>query len=226
MNIGIVIATPLEFKPFDEYAQTQDNYTQLKIRGHTARSFTTKKDRRVTAVLCGIGKVNAAAAAAFLIEYGADIMFNMGLSGAVLGVRKDEIIAGSAYMEADFDLTPLGLREFEKPDQDYIYHADPALLDVVRHTLPGIKTGAIACGDYFLTDADKKAHLKQNYKILAFDMESGAIASVCHKCAVAFVSVRLISDNADGAAAEEYTAKNDLGEAKLTQAVVQCINNL
>ena len=57
-------------------------------------------------------------------------------------------------------------------------------------------------------------------------MESAAIASVCDKCDVPFLSVRKISDDADDAAAETYREMNKRQEACLTQVLAEIIDSL
>jgi adenosylhomocysteine nucleosidase len=65
----------------------------------------------------------------------------------------------------------------------------------------GIKTqvnivpGMICTGDQFITSRDELKRIKGQYpEALAVDMESAAIAQVCHLYGIPFLSFRIISD--------------------------------
>ena len=159
----------------------------------------------VTVLCFGIGKVNAAAGAAYMLakdEY--DGVINMGWSGAVSKVRKGDILVSDSCVECDFDFTMLGKKPGEKPCQDiYIYDCGSSLADKVRK-IENFTHGRLGTGDFFLSDKKKAEEYKTTFGINAFDMESAALASVCHFLGVPFVSVRKISDNADDTATQEY----------------------
>ena len=218
-RIGIVFADEMEYKPFMEYADGQNGCKHTVKRGNEALILPLSKngnELQIHAVKCGIGKVNASSAASFLIaDDKVNVMLNAGLSGAVKGLRREDIVAGSSYVEADFDLTPIGLKPGEKPGQDYIYNADEKLLSLVTE-IDGIHTGRLGSGDLFLTDKEKKKRYLELFDICSFDMETAAIASVCHKANVPFLSVRKISDNADDTADNDYAEMNDKAESSLT----------
>ena len=148
----------------------------------------------------------------------ADYILNAGLSGAVTGLRKEDFVAGESYVECDFDLTPLGFKVGEKPGQDFVYEADKTLLELVTQS-KGIKTGKLGTGDFFLADKDKKKFYLDTFGICAFDMETAAIASVCHKAGVPMLSLRKISDDAGDAASESYREMNDRAEDSLTMVL-------
>lgn len=177
--IGIVIADEMEFKPFTEYAQKNFPCTAGVRRGNESLSVTLQSngdELTVHAVKCGIGKVNAASAASFLIaDDGAQIILNAGLSGAVKGVRREELVIGSSYVEADFDLTAIGYEPGVKPGQDFIYSADADLLAKAQAAFPFLKSGRLGCGDIFLADPVKKKCFDDAFDLCAFDMETG-----CH----------------------------------------------
>ena len=70
----------------------------------------------IHAVQCGSGKVNAASAVSFLIaDNGAQMVCNAGLSGAVSGLRRGDLVAGATYVECDFDLSAIGIPAGQKP---------------------------------------------------------------------------------------------------------------
>lgn len=221
---GVIIADECEFAPAAEYAQTLPSYSEGTDHGNKYVCFTTDSGSTVKAVWCGIGKVNAASAASFLISDGAKAMFNIGLSGSLEKSPVNGIVIGASTVEADFDLTPLGYEEFAKPGQSYIYKADADLLEAAKAAISGGRVGALACGDLFLTDAKRGEYLNTKYGISAFDMESGAVASVCNKCGVPFLALRQVSDSADENAAAEYTENNNRSRSDLLEALLMCID--
>lgn len=227
---GIVIADEMEFEPFAAYAQNRFSCRKAVRRSNESLQFTVNGDNGkldVTAVKCGIGKVNAAAAAAFLIaDEQVDFLLNAGLSGAIQGVRREEIVIGSSYLEADFDLTAIGYALGVKPGQEYCYEADKALLTAAVQALPEAKTGRFGCGDIFLADPARKKLYGDTFEICAFDMETGAIAAVCRKSGVPFLSIRKISDDADDSATEDYQEMNNRAEADLTECLFRLIDRL
>ena len=59
-----------------------------------------------------------------------------------------------------------------------------------------IHKGLICSGDQFIDTVDAVNRIKGNFPdALAVDMESGAIAQVCHLCKVPFLALRVISDS-------------------------------
>lgn len=224
MNIGIVIADEYEYEPFVKFAKTKD-CTEGTAHGRKYISYT-ENGKTVTAVQCGIGKVNAGVAAAYLIaDKKADIILNAGLSGAVSGLYRGDIVIGESYVECDFDLSSIGYPIGKKPDQEYIYSADKKLY-AIADSIEGLKNAKLGCGDFFLTDKAKAEKYKEAFGINAFDMETGAIASVCHFDGIPFLSIRKISDNADDTANDDYHNMNNLKEMDLTFVLEKIIDNL
>lgn len=219
-NIGLVFADSMEYSPFLSFAKEKGG-KEFKLRGNDAVSFTLEKGDRalvITGVKCGIGKVNAASATAFLIsDMKAEYILNAGLSGAVSGLKREDMVAAEAYVECDYDLTAIGYGLGVKPDgQEYILKADERLLSYALKS-KGIIKARVGTGDIFLTDASRKKLYFDTFAIGAFDMETAAIASVCEKCGVPMLSVRKISDDADDCSVEDYREMNDRQESCLTE---------
>jgi adenosylhomocysteine nucleosidase len=82
-----------------------------------------------------------------------------------------------------------GLPRFFESDGDMVETAASLSSDV--RIVPGL----ICTGDQFITNRDQLNIIKATYPDgLAVDMESAAIAQVCHLYDVPFVSFRIISD--------------------------------
>lgn len=228
-NIGLVFADTMEYGPFLEWAKSK-NCKEFDLRGNDALSLDFENNGRtlsLTAVKCGIGKVNAASATSVLIsEKAAEYILNAGLSGAVHGLKREDMVAGESYIECDFDLTSIGYGLGVKPDgQNYLYKADEKLLSYAVKS-KGIKKAKLGTGDVFLTDSGKKKLFYDTFGIESFDMETAAIASVCDKCKIPMLSLRKISDDADGSAVEDYREMNDRQESCLTELLVNVMIGL
>lgn len=223
-TIGIVIADEYEYLPFCEYVK--EYAPQKGIRRSRESIEFYFEDKRVIAVKCGIGKVAAASCAAFLIaDDGCDVILNEGLSGAVSRFSLGDAVAGSTYCECDFDLTALGYKPGENPSKPYVYSADGELLERALN-IPGIKSAVLGSGDLFLSDSKKKEFFSKTFGTEVFDMESAAIASVCEQAGVPFLSVRKLSDSADGSAAESYRELNEKQEKALSEIIMSIIKEL
>jgi len=73
------------------------------------------------------------------------------------------------------------------------YQADPYLLEKAKQT--GAKSGLIVTGDWFVDSKEKMREIIGHFpEAKAVDMESCAIAQVCHIYKVPFISFRVISD--------------------------------
>lgn len=229
LKIGLVIADDMEFLPFTDFCTNFKERREGVTRSNEFVTITMEKgDRKIelTGVKCGIGKVNAATAAAFMIASGTHIILNCGLSGGISHVCRGEIIGGSEYLEADFDLSPLGYELGNKPGQEWIYYANPGLMEVLKTVLPDVQTGRLGCGDFFLSDPDRKELYKNKFDLIAFDMETGAIASVCSKSGVPFLSIRLISDDAADCSADEYTRMNNMADTSLVEVIDRMLKEI
>ena len=158
-----------------------------------------------TVVCFGIGKVNAAMGAAYALSEGTyDGVINTGWSGAVSGLFRGDIVVSDSVVECDFDLTPIGKLPGQKPGQaDYVYSCKNALYDAAV-SIEGFKHGNLGCGDFFLTDAERRNRYREIFNISAFDMESGAIGAVCYFAQMPVLSIRKISDNADDVGTDDY----------------------
>lgn len=225
-KIGVILADTQEYLPFIKFYS--DMPSEEILVGTNKTTLYKSEDKEIIAMHCGIGKVNAAnAAAALIYRFGCDTILNAGLSGAVSGLRREDLVAGLSYVECDFDLTAIGYDLGVKPDEENVHKADDTLLRYAT-TLEGfhVKQGALGTGDIFLSDSVKKKLYKETFGIKAFDMESAAIAAVCSKNDVAFLSVRKISDDADDASGEDYREMNDRQEAVLASVISEIINKM
>ena len=190
-KIGILVADDEEFSPLAGIIR-QGECREQTVLSRPLLHFPIRGDKQKAegmALLCGIGKVNAAAGAMALIDSGCEMVLNYGLSGGISGIARGEICLCDRFLEHDFDLTALGYGPCEKPGQPYIYTADESLCEIVKDILPGVKTGTAVTGDRFVSDPRTRDFLKNTFNAMSCDMETAAMASVCAFSGVPFVAI-------------------------------------
>ncbi len=225
MKIGLIIADIDEYKPLvDSISRYGANKTV--IAGRPAHSFNVD-GQEVIAIHCGLGKVNAAVAAAALAEQGVDAILNFGLSGGISGVSLGEISIPDKFLEHDFDMSGLGYKPYEKPQQtSYIYSADAALIKVLLKIFKGAKQGTAVTGDCFVQNNSLRDKLKTEFSAMTCDMETAAIAYTCNAYNIPFAAVRKVSDNAGNDAKESYRELNGRQEVVLSLGILAAIREI
>lgn len=207
LKIGLCVADRGEYVPIAEAleklgAVRKDFYSR---EGHFYTVQLKDKIVELYSVLCGIGMVNAAAATTYLVDLGCEIIINTGYSGGISKVRAGQVVVGTKFIEHDFDLTGIGYKEFEKPEQDYVYGADEQLSGLALEAFADAKECVMLSGDRFISStADKNRFTEMFDMAVCCDMETAAIAYVCSLAGVKYLSVRLVSDTASDDSAEEY----------------------
>ncbi len=221
-NIGIIIADDNEFVPFLAFGEKNGGHKFLRHQRPGIEFIY--KGCKIIIFYCGIGKVNAACAAAHMIsENDFSLVLNAGLSGCVGELCRGDIVAGESYIEADFDITAAGKKHGEKTNQDYIYFADSSILEIALG-FENVKKGKLGSGDLFLSDGNLKEFYRGELGIDAFDMESAAIASVCHFSNIKFLSLRKLADGADSGSIMEYREMDEKQEADLCVLLFRIID--
>ncbi len=222
LKIGIIIADTEEYRPFAEAVKVYkpEKYCVLGKEGLNFKMEKDGKAAEINAVLCGVGKVNAAAIAAVLVNNGCDIILNFGLSGGISGAVRGQTVIANRFLEHDFDLTPLGYKPCEKPGQKYIYDADTGLVSAFETAIPDIKAGTAVCGDRFICSNEDRLFFKDNFNAMSCDMETAAIASVCDMEQIPFMALRRISDDAGDDAGDAYREMNNSGETLLSDMFI------
>jgi len=187
-KIGLLIAMEKEMELFTESLQ---NMLPRKI--HKCNFYSGNiGDKQITAVVSGMGNVNAALCTSDLINlFGVDMIINIGVSGgldATLNIGDfivgDDIVyhdlwCGEPYIYGQVAGCPL------------FFHSAPQLAAL----LPDLRHGLLCCGDMFITKAEELANIKKQFPDgLAVDMESAAIAQTCYLYDKPLLSVRQISD--------------------------------
>ncbi|MCL2212244.1 MAG: 5'-methylthioadenosine/adenosylhomocysteine nucleosidase [Oscillospiraceae bacterium] len=205
--IGIIAAMDIEV---DFLLENMSDKATQTISGMTFTRGNLAERDAVVAV-CGIGKCAAAMCAqTMILRYEVDAIINTGVAGALCD-KLDiyDIAVATSAVQHDVDTTaigdPVGLISGINlvnipccPDLAARVLACAKELDITAHS------GVIATGDMFVSDMDKRAHIRATFDAIACEMEGGAIAQVCHVNRVKCTIIRSISDKADGHS-EEYS---------------------
>ncbi len=191
--IGFVIAMEKEAEVLLRHMKIEETREIRKRKIYRGSAFG--KDLVLT--VCGVGKVNAAAATEYLLTaYPVEKIVNFGLAGAL----NDSMEVGGVYpvaraVEYDFDLaqlngTPVGtLNECEEP---YL-------------SLSDTDGKSLATGDRFNDSKEDYLLLTQTLRADIRDMEGGAIVHTALRANVPVYAFKAISDVAGkGCTTEQY----------------------
>ncbi len=228
IKIGIIVAD------YDEYTSLREGVKEFSCvpyilwgrEGHRFFIKTSNGTAEVISVLCGIGKVNAAAAAAHLEAIGCNVILNYGLSGGISGVSRGDYCIPNRFLEHDFDLMGIGYKLCEKPRQEYIYSANEVLINLLLEICPNAKLGTAVTGDRFVCDSNLRNTLKNEFGAVSCDMETAAIAYVCSFSGVPFLSLRKISDDAGDDAVDTYKEMNNNSQIGLFDCIIKLIQKI
>lgn len=194
MKIGIVIAMDKEFIRIKSLLH---DVSQTEKHGFT---FVTGISGANTVVMmqCGIGKVNAAMGATELISlFEPDAVISTGVAGgASTQLERMEVVVSSqtcyhdAYCGSEQAYGQImGLPARFDADSDLL--AKACAIDCGTKITPGL----IVTGDWFVDSREKMSSILELFpEAMAVDMESAAIAQVCYRRGVRFISFRIISD--------------------------------
>lgn len=147
----------------------------------------------------GIGKVNAAVGATALIAgFQPDCLISTGVAGGVdATLRVMDAVASSEIVYHDVDCGP-GNAPGQVQGLPPRFAADARLLacaKAVRAEGVRVVAGLVASGDRFVVEPAQVDAIRASFpEALAVDMESGALAQVCHLFGVPFLSFRILSD--------------------------------
>lgn len=171
----------------------------------------------------GWGKVAAAAHTQFMIDYfEIDKILFIGVAGGLSPyIHRGDIVVATEVVQHDFDARPffsqgeipiLRLCKIKSTQrlcetayracttlvQQFKLYLNPTELTELGVQELAVHKGLVLTGDQIIFDPTKKTELLTLFpEALSVDMESAAIAQVCHTLGVQFAVIRIISDTAD-----------------------------
>lgn len=226
--LGIVIAMKKEFTLLEK----EFLLGKKEIIGMIEFYIGTIKSKKVVIGFCGVGKVNAAICTQLLItHYGADVILNYGIAGALSKeLSVGDIVISTGIYQHDFDTTefgdPKGWVENLKTDKlesDENLNKELFLMNLTDTT---VVLGKIVSGDKFVSKVNERDALRKEFLAVACDMESGAIAQVCLQNKIPFIVVKGISDNLIENSGEDYQNNLDFAVEKVNDFVVKYIQKI
>ena len=199
MRLGVVVAMEAEIGQLNDHGEISTvcgvRYAEVPFGSNTA-----------VIALSGIGKVNAGACVQVLISVlKCDAILNIGLAGNACDlpiggvVIADRVVYHDIYPENFISQDAPGTSEFI-PDQ--------AMRETAREIIEEMgtvyKNGTVASGDQFISDNSLKESIINKTGCSCVEMEGAAIAHIALKNNVPFCLVKMISDNADDDAGEQF----------------------
>ena len=197
MKIGIIVAMGKELKLMLPLIENHSTITINDIAFHTGHMGR----HDITAMQCGIGKVNAAVGSLTLIEnFHPDLVINTGVAGgagSVAGIL--DVVVAEKIAYHDVWCGP-GTEWGDAAGCPRYFQSVPEIAALpCLNGKENIKHGLICSGDIFISKAEEVARIKSLFpEVLAVDMESASIAQVCHLKNVPFFCARVISDTPGG----------------------------
>lgn len=199
--IGIICAMAVEV------ADLKERMENPRDTRYAHMTFTTGAigKNQVTAVECGVGKVNAAMCAQIMIDrFNPEIIINSGVAGAVCAdVAIGDTVIATQVLQHDMNASALGdpLGEITFPGENRTYFpCDNKIIDSLEKAC--LKQGStrsfkgrIASGDIFVSRKSKRSIINLRFNALACEMEGGAVGQVCFCNGVPFGVFRVISDD-------------------------------
>ena len=216
--IGAVIAMDREAELLLEQMEVENIKTMYGKTVHIGKAF----GKDIVLVVCGVGKVNAAAGACAAISAGADIVLNFGVAGGLRAEKSEiaEVYLIDKVVQYDFDLVALNggkIGTLNDETENFLPLFTPAL-DYAKR--------AVGTGDRF-NDSPVDHALLLELGCDIREMELGAIAQVCKYAGISCVSVKAISDvYGSGSTAEQYYKNSKLALLNLKAFLPEILDSL
>lgn len=175
-------------------------------------------------VLCvgGVGKVNAAMAAQFLIDrFSPHAILNPGCAGALADLPVGTVVAATSCVQHDVDTTLAG----DPPG--FVSTVNVVDFPCRLPATPGLCPGVVATGDWFGRDPARAQAIRDAYHATVCDMECAAIAQVCLRHGLPFLALKSVSDHLFSPCQDkEYQENFPAAMAALDRAVLAVIKEM
>lgn len=230
MVLGIIAAMSEELELILQDMKLKNKKTVANLTFNEGTLY----NKNVVAVVCGIGKVNAAICTQILIsEFSVDKVINIGVAG---GVNKDiypgDVVIGNSLVEHDIDCSVFGDPVGQIPRMDtFDFKADDTLVNLAKDSCNKLNNinsfvGRIVSGDQFIASQEKVQYLEKEFNAFSCEMEGASIAHVCYSNNVPFVIIRSISDNANNGAHVDFEKFTPIAVKNSTAIVKEMVANM
>ena len=166
--------------------------------------------KQVIIVKAGIGKIDAAAGAATLLNMyqPSDVIFT-GIAGGVGDETKVlDLVVATDLVQHDYGMitndgfqwsgAEIGGKKYYMCHPDLVNLAHDNAVEILGKE--HVFEGTIATGDQFIASEDYVKKLQNDFGAIACEMEGAAVGKICTEYEVPFVVIRAMSDKADGKA--------------------------
>ena len=165
------------------------------------RAGLTLRRVREDLLVCisGVGKVNAALAAQFLMDrFRIRELWNAGVAGCFRPLAVGTLVCATACVQHDLDVFGDPPGQVPVVERVFLPCARPEE-DAARLAAGGLPctTGVVASGDWFGRDLPRANRIRDRFGALACDMEAGAAAQACLRNRVPFRCLKVVSDHLD-----------------------------
>ena len=218
MKIGILCACAPEFEPYKAALGGK----AVMLHG-MQRADGILCSHEVSALFCGLGKVNAALGAITLIrDCGADRVIMSGVAGAIKG----GVHIGQCIMITDcvyHDLAPQLIIDYHPSSIDPDFSCAEDIVGIGRAL--GLVCGRTVTGDVFV-ESDGRESIIERFDPVCCDMESAAAAHVCSAMDTPFNCLRAISDTEDEAGLGSFEKNVVFAAGKAFDAVCAVLEKI
>ena len=221
---AILVAMDIEAQPFLDSPLVSAS-SHLDLRAGTAaqawRLHVTSQDthRSVVLLRTGIGLVNSAAGlAAVLRELDPELVISAGTAGGLMrGIAVGDVCVSTTLAYTDADATAFGYVRGQIPGMPATFGSDDAARALLREVGPAALVGAtpsstdaqlhegqMLAGNSFVTQSNVSDTRLAFPEAVSTDMESTAMAQVCHNRELPFIAVRGVSDLCGPEAGDDF----------------------
>ena len=218
MKIAIICAMDKEIEKYLELYNPKLVDEQRKIYVET----------NVVIAESGIGKVNSAMMTQHLIDkYNVDVIISSGCAGSLTNdLNVLDVIIPSYVTYHDF--LPERVMRYSVPDEGNL-QVDKQLRGIFKEIISNMDNvnyveTPICSGDCYVTDAETAKNIVDRTGATVVDMESASIAHVARKNNIPFITIRTISDFADGNDDKEKQAA-DISSGIIYKCIEKILTN-
>lgn len=192
MKIGLQFAMPVEFHALPGARDLEPFETVSGVP-----FFSLGPD--LLACVGGVSKVNAAMAAEILcLKYGVDLILNAGIAGCATDLPTGTLTVASEFLQHDVDTSgagdPIGLVSTVNRTEFPTW--EPERCAALLRTIGcDAVLSRVATGDWFAVKGARSTWIRDTFHPDLVEMEGCAIAQVCLRNGVRFVSLKSVSDH-------------------------------
>ncbi|MGG7179314.1 5'-methylthioadenosine/adenosylhomocysteine nucleosidase [Clostridium paraputrificum] len=230
MTLGIIGAMSEELEILLKDMDLEDKKVKANMTFNKGKLWGND----VVAVVCGIGKVNAAICSQILAsEYNVDKVINVGVAGGIgKEIYPGDVVVASNLVQHDMDTTAFGDPHGQIPRLDtFDFKCDEELVKLANKACDNVGgfntfTGRIVSGDVFVASIEKIQWLEKEFGALSCEMEGASIAHTCYLNNIPFVVIRSISDNANNGAHMDFEKFTPIAVKNSTAILKEMLVNM